>query len=293
MVAKKKLLVVIPINTDAYNEQARDYIAPVVAPDFTFDVANIEGGFPAIQSRYSLQRNAQFVTQLVVERGPSYDGVFVSDFDGAGVDACRECLTIPVVDGFGPQASIALNLAQTFSIITLSDTLIGLGMEHPRAMGISQNLVSIRAMDLKVSELWSDPQAVQDRAFDAAKRAVDHDGAQALLLGCTAMMGLAEPLAERLAAAGLAVPVIDPNRASVTYLQMLVRCGLSQSPRCYPTPPELSQEPATAAHLEKSGQIKAVALRHVLGGESTAVRATVAARVVATHAVPLAEPGRG
>ena len=242
MSSKKKLLMVIPINTSRFNKAAKAYVKPVIAPGFTLDVMSIDSGFDSIQSRYSLERNAEHVTALVEKVGPKYDGVFISDFDGCAADACREILNIPVLDGFGPQASIALTLAQTFSIITPNDTLVGLDIAHPRALGLDDTLVSVRAMDLRMNEM-DKLDLVLGHAFEASVLAIQHDGAQAILLGCTAMMGVAQPLAERLASYGLPVPVLDPNLVGVAFLQMLVRCGLSQSALCYPTPPELRLRP--------------------------------------------------
>jgi len=247
--ASRKLLMVIPISTDQFNETAKSYVAPVLASGFTLDVVNIPKGFPAIQSRFSLEHNAQHVVDLVCELGPKYNGVFVSDFDGCGVESCREILSVPVVDAFAPQASIAMSLAQTFSIITPSDTLIGLDISHPRALGLTESLASVRPMDISVNDLGKHDEVI-DRAYDASVKAITQDGAQAILLGCSAMMNVAKPLSARLAADRYPAIVIDPNLAAVAFLQMLVRCGLSQSPICYPTPPEL------LAAAQKNGQVK-------------------------------------
>lgn len=249
MPTDKKLLMVIPVNTDQYNDRAREYVAPVVAPGFTLDVVNIRKGFPAIQSRFSLDHNARHVVELVADIGPDYDGVFVSDFDGCGVEACREVLAIPVVDAFVPQASIALSLAETFSILTLNDTLVGLDISHPRMLGLTESLASVRPMDIRMTDL-ADLDRVVDHAFDASVAAITHDGAQAILLGCGALMGVAEPLAKRLVEARFPATVLDPNRASIAFLQALVRCGYSQSALCYPTPPELRDEARARGQLK-------------------------------------------
>jgi allantoin racemase len=235
---------VIPVNTDRFNQAARAHVQPVVSPDFSLDVVNISGGFEAIQGRYSLQENAQHVVDLIrrLSQGPQglpYDGVFVSDFDGCGVEVCRELLSVPVVDGFGPPTSIAITLAETFSIITPDDKLVGLDLLHPRAMALGRCFASVRPMGLSVAQL-GDQELVVEQAFEQSREAIRHDGAQAIVLGCTAMLGVADPLAHRLAAHGLPVPVVDPNWAGVTYLQILVRCGLSQSRQCYPMPSELT-----------------------------------------------------
>ena len=70
------------------------------------------------------------------------------------------------------------------------------------------------------------------------EKAVDEDGAEAIVLGCTGMMGLAQDLAEAMAARGRPVPVVDPTASAIGYLELLIRNGISHSPLTYPTPPE-------------------------------------------------------
>jgi allantoin racemase len=66
---------------------------------------------------------------------------------------------------------------------------------------------------------------------------VSEDGAEAVILGCTGMIGVARSLQEQMAALGKPVPVIDPTSAAIGYLQLLIRGGLAHSKTCYRTPP--------------------------------------------------------
>jgi allantoin racemase len=52
------------------------------------------------------------------------------------------------------------------------------------------------------------------------------------------MLGLAGALAEKMAAKGVPVPVIDPTASAIGYLELLIRNGWKQSPLTYMTPPE-------------------------------------------------------
>ena len=230
---------VIPINTSKFNAAAKQYVNDLIYPGIELDVVNIKHGFPAIQSRFSLDRNAQYVANLVQKKGRRYLGVFVSDFDGCGVEACQEILTIPVIDAFRPQAAVAITLAQSFSIITPHDSLLGLDASHPRAMGLENYLASVRPINLTVEQMGETDEVVE-RVYEASRAAIKEDGAQSIILGCSAMMNVAGPVAERLRnEAGYNVPVMDPNRIAIMYLQMLIAAKLCQSKVCYPTPREL------------------------------------------------------
>ena len=58
--------------------------------------------------------------------------------------------------------------------------------------------------------------------------AVEADGAQAIVLGCTGMMAMRNSLEER-----LGVPVIEPYSAAVQFAASLVRMKLRQSRLSY------------------------------------------------------------
>ncbi|MCE6983569.1 racemase, partial [Pseudomonas frederiksbergensis] len=83
---------------------------------------------------------------------------------------------------------------------------------HVAAYGQSNNFASIRAIDCPVARL-SDVDVVLVKALEAGLAAVREDGAQALLLGCTGFMGVAERLSRLLEQdLGCYVPVLDPNQ---------------------------------------------------------------------------------
>jgi len=239
---KKKILMIIPINTTMYNEIAQSYVDHVLAPDFSIDIMNIDKGTPDIQSRWARSENAPHVADLVLKHHEGYDGIFISDFDNAGVGPVREIVRIPVVGGFGPQALVALELAQTFSIVTILDAMRSLDRSHARDYGISQNLVSVRAINLGVEQL-GDIELVRDHLYNESLAAIRHDGAQAILVGCTGIMDAAKNVSERLAKDGFPGIVMDPNLIGISFLQMLIRCGLSHSRMAYGFPPNLRDKP--------------------------------------------------
>lgn len=244
----RKLLLVIPIATSAYNEPLHRFLEPYIAPDFQLDVKSISQGHPHIASRWDLQENGVHVAHLVYEHRDEYDGIFVSDFDGAGVEAAREVVDVPVIDGFLPQCMAALTLSRTFSIIAPDDSLVSLDLSHPRMIGASDALASIISLNMSVAEL-SDHEKTVENVCKAARYAIEHDGALAILLGCTAMIGVASEVkaylrSESTATKGrsLDVPVMDPNICGITYLQALVRAGLVQCKRSYSFPPSLASD---------------------------------------------------
>lgn len=241
----RKLLLVIPINDSGYNEAMHEVLRDYVAPDFELDVRSIPAGYPHIASRWELQENGVHVARLIYEARHDYDGFFVSDFDGAGVEAAREVVDVPVLDGFLPQCMAALTLAATYSIIAPEDSLVSLDLSHPRTIGAAGALASIRSLGLSVAGLADHDETVR-HVCSEARKAIEEDGALSILLGCTAMIGVAAEVsaylreASRSAGRSLDVPVMDPNICGLTYLQALVRAGLAPCRRSYAFPASLA-----------------------------------------------------
>jgi allantoin racemase len=144
---------------------------------------------------------------------------------------------IPVVGGFQPAALTASLLSDRWSVVTVLERLGPMVRHNARKLGLIENLASVRAVDIPVLSL-EDTGMLKDRLLEQAKTAVREDGAEAIVLGCTGMLGLARDLMTDLTDAGLPVPVVDPTAAAIGYLQLLIRAGLVHSKRAYPAPPE-------------------------------------------------------
>ncbi len=238
-----KMKIIIPINDSAYNQELAEVARSVAPPDLEVDVTNITQGNSSIESRWDRMVNAPYVVDLAIEaQQQGYHGVFVSDFDYCGVEEAREVISIPVIGGFRPSAFTAMSLAERFSIITVLTSVEDMQREHVRSFGIEPNFASIIPVNLPVHEL-SEKEKVIQRVYECSIKAIDEDGADAILLGCTGFMHIAAPVADKLAAKyQLSIPVIDPNMAAVSYLYMLMRTHQTQSRLTYQVPPNFKAQ---------------------------------------------------
>ena len=78
-------------------------------------------------------------------------------------------------------------------------------------------------------EISHDSVKLNDALTEQALLAVQQDGAEALILGCTGFLGCAASMRRGLLDAGLEVPVIDPIPLTVRLADTLVRTGHSHS----------------------------------------------------------------
>lgn len=251
-----KIAVLAPISTNKYNERILAAIRPVVPGDVVVEAFNLppDEARSHIENRCDLIRNAPAVLKTakhIEENG--YHGIWLSDFDMCGVEACREELDIPIVGGFPVSAFTALALSQRFSIITILPSTIAMQREHIATYSLHQGFASIRSIDvhivnapaamdqhspLSLEEVlaWSEPD-ICELVFRQARTAVLKDGAQSILLGCTGFIDVARSVSERLTVElGAYVPVIDPNKAGFCFLLSLARMALRPSRLCYCKP---------------------------------------------------------
>ncbi|NEP03801.1 MAG: racemase [Okeania sp. SIO2G4] len=228
-----KIKIIIPINNSDFNDEIAQAVEPVLTPDMTVDVENISEGTRSIESRYDSEINAPYViAQAVKAERDGFDGIFVSDMDYCGVETAREVIDIPIVGGFRPSAYTAMMLAQRFSIITIVNSVVAMQREHIRKFGISPNFASIRSVHLPVLSLH-DKQVALEKIYAESVKAIDEDGANAIIFGCTGFLNVADAVAQRLAEVGRGVPVVDPNRVAISFLELLIRNKLSQSRLTY------------------------------------------------------------
>lgn len=229
-----RICIVAPVATDAYNQRLLDAVRPVMPPDVVVDVRNITQGHNCIEFRVDWLQNGYPVVQLARElEQQGYDGIWLSDFDMCGVEAAREVIDIPIIGGFPAAAFTALALSQRLSIITILQSTLAMQRAHMQEYGLQDNFASIRAIDCPVDEL-DKLDVVVGKAFEAALLAVQEDGAQSILLGCTGFVGVAARVSALLEdALQMYVPVIDPNQAGFSFLVSLVRMKLRPSRACY------------------------------------------------------------
>lgn len=238
MAADFRMKIIIPINDAAYNQELAELARGAAPPDLDIDVENIGAGNASIESRWDRMTNAPHVVDLAVKaEHQGFNGIFVSDFDYCGVEEAREVVSVPVIGGFRPSVFTAMSLGQRFSIVTVLDSVVDMQRSHIRTFGIEPNFASIVAVDLPVHQL-SEKKLVIEKVYECSVNAIETAGADAILLGCTGFMHIAEPVAERLKAKyKMNIPVIDPNKAAVNFLYMLMRTRQWQSRVTYQVPP--------------------------------------------------------
>lgn len=103
----------------------------------------------------------------------------------------------------------------------------------------SDRLKRILSDDLysKWATISADSTYFMEKTFDAlcnaARRCIEEDGAQCIVLSCLGMAGMGERMTNE-----LKIPVIDPAPVAIKYAEMLAGLGICYSRKAYPSPPD-------------------------------------------------------
>src|SRR5699024_10218461 len=117
------------------------------------------------------------------------DAVVIDCAADPALRAAREISELPVVSAGEASYHAAMMVANKLSIITVLPTSANEIGEHIDMYGFSSRVASIRSANVPVLAL-EDEAAAEEHLYAAAKKAVEEDGAQAIVLGCTGMMAM-------------------------------------------------------------------------------------------------------
>ena len=198
------------------------------------DTVGIDKGPASIESRYDeIFAMPEIVKRVKEAEADGVDACIINCFGDPGVRSSREVVNITVLGPCESSLLIASSLCDRFSVITVLKSVAGLIRENAKLSGVYEKLASIRAVDIPVLDLHQDNENTAVALYNEGKKAIEDDGAEVLILGCTGMTGMAERLSKE-----LRVKVIDPLPAAVKLAETLVSLKLTHSKLAFPTPAE-------------------------------------------------------
>jgi len=169
------------------------------------------------------------IVRLSYQADRHYDAIVIGCFYDIGLREAREVSKRAVVTAPCQSATaIASNLGNTFSILVGRRKWIPKMRENVRLYGHSHRLASMRPVELGVHDFQIDHQRTCDYLIREGRKAVHDDGAEVIILGCTAEYGFYENMQSE-----LGVPVIDAVLAPFKYAEFLA--DLAQRFRWYPS----------------------------------------------------------
>ena len=170
---------------------------------------------------YSIAPTIDLVKQANQE---GYDAIILACFCDVGVEAAKEISSVPVLGLEEATLSVALLLGDKFGIMTEKRPRVAMKKLHVRRHGLLERMASIRPLELSVAELDADPERTKATGMALARRMIEEDGAEVIIMGCAAMAGYSEDLERE-----LQIPVLDPLKVTLKLTEALVDMGVAHS----------------------------------------------------------------
>jgi allantoin racemase len=213
-------IIIINPNSDPEMTQAIERTAKDFAGDDYEVMCLPTPGAPVFIETYEdAVRAAPGMIQIIRENEHTCDGFVVACHSDPHLDVIKEIIQKPVVGIGEASMKIASMLGHRFSVISDTAHSIPNKEDLAKKYHLSRALASVRAPEGK-----TEGQKEEDVYAQLAKKAIDEDGAEVLVLGCAGLTGLDKPLMSRTGA-----PVLDGIICALIILSGLIKSGLSTS----------------------------------------------------------------
>lgn len=234
----KRVLVIVPFPMNAENlaQRRAQLQAVALGPDIAFDFEPVK----VAPKNYVSASDMTLADFGVLEAGleaerRGYDAVCVDTMSDSGVAALRSELGIPVIGPGRASVLTAMMFGSRFSILAMWPHWRHLYVKTLTDLGLSDKCASIRWIDA-TPDNQNLLAGKEDEIFPAleavARRCVDEDGAEVILLGSTTMHQAHAYLASR-----LPVPVINPGPLTYKLAEAALGLGLTHSRKGWPVSP--------------------------------------------------------
>lgn len=178
--------------------------------------ASVEGrtaprGVPLITDEAALEAAAAVVVEYgLVLGGEGFDALVIAAFGDPGLAELRARLAIPVAGIAEAGIHEAGADGRPYAIVTITPDLHASLRRSAVAYGQGANLASIRFTAGDPQTLARDAARLDEALLQASLRAVEQDGARAIVIGGGPLAGAANRIASR-----VPVPLIEPVAAAV------------------------------------------------------------------------------
>lgn len=253
-----RVLWINPIGTSKFDDAVRAELERVKRPDTEVEVRSLQRGPQHLEYHaYEAWVVPDLLTAVIEAEREGFDAAVIGCFYDTGLRAAREVATrIAVAAPCESALHIASTLGDSFSVLVGRRKWVPEMRDNVARYGYRDRLASFKVVDLGVHDFQVDPDLTRKRLVSAAREAVDADGAEVVVLGCTIEYGFFSDLQAEIGA-----PVVDATVAPFKYAELLADlAGLGWRPSKvggYATPPSgeleafgLARQLATAASKE-------------------------------------------
>lgn len=197
----------------------------VARPETEIVFENIADVYPLNYVTYIYYRHrcADAVANRVLRaQEEGFDGVFICCCYDPGLWEAREIAEIPVTAAFEAGSHYVNSISQRYSVIATEYKTVHCYRELTQLYGTASKLASVRHINLSARDSYPEKTSSEEvvaRTLEVARKCIEEDGAEAILMGCTLQSC---PLTVNGSNGALLAPIIDPVLVGIKVTEFIV-----------------------------------------------------------------------
>jgi allantoin racemase len=233
-----KILNILPITSDIWTKEMDEYVTKFLLPETRVVTKRLTHGPASIECEYDeVLAMPEILSMCKEAEKEGFDAVFIDCFADPAVRAARECVNIPVFGGFEPAVFYALGISDKIGIVTVLPEVVSMLHGLIKKESLQDRITSLRYVSIPVLDLGG-LDKLTAALIAESKKAIDEDGVGAIVLGCTAIVGVKEAVEKGLRESNYNTVVVEAAQASLMMLETFARMGLRHSRITYLPPPK-------------------------------------------------------
>ena len=166
-------------------------LAAIASPGTEFEFVNIADHYPLTNNQWLYFKQsctAATIDRAIEAERAGYDAILLSCNLDIGLYECRQMCNIPVAATLESAAIVAHTMGRRFSLLSVDDQNGQIQKMMLRQYQLDQGLVSVRSFNIDANDLYLNKNSrsfICDRVLATATRAIEEDGAEVLISGCT------------------------------------------------------------------------------------------------------------
>jgi allantoin racemase len=223
----KRILVVNSNTSKAATQRIANILEPHAREDTAVTCVNVQAGPEGIDTLLDVLISGLETVRVITANRYDYDAYIIACGDDPGLDAARQVTDRPVI-GIAEAAMLtACPLGSNFSILTASRAEIPRITQLVDRYGLRSRLASVSACaEMSTAEIIGDLNELYQRFLSAARRAIEEDMAEVILLTGSVMGGLEDKMSQE-----LGVPVLSGIVCALKLAESMTDLNLRTSQR--------------------------------------------------------------
>lgn len=222
------ILLINPNTSAEFTQRIQSIASQYALPTTVATAKNPLSGPRSIESIYDEILSSAGTLELAISELEEYDAFVIACYsDHPTIYALREITDKPVLGIAEASMYMACMLGYKFSVVTTNREWEPLLWDAVRHYGLAERCASVRSTGMPVLALESaSPEKTYEMIANAARQAIEADGAEVICLGCAGMTGLDKKLET-----DLGLPVVDGVISALKFLEGMDGYGMRTSKR--------------------------------------------------------------